>query len=91
MSDATHVTFDLDTVGPTVLVTLPALDANGVSVVTITFSEVPVGFDPLVDLEVVGGTLTNLTADGTTKMYTGTFTAAPGFDGTAKVGVKREL
>ena len=87
MSDATHVTFDLDTVGPTVLVTLPALDANGVSVVTITFSEVPVGFDPLVDLEVVGGTLTNLTADGTTKMYTGTFTAAPGFDGTAKVGV----
>ena len=59
-----------------------------VSVVTITFSEVPVGFDPLVDLEVVGGTLTNLTADGTTKMYTGTFTAPPGFDGTAKVGVK---
>ena len=45
------------------------------SIVTITFSEVPEGFDPIADLDIVGGELVNVTVDGSGMVYKGTFTA----------------
>jgi Ca2+-binding RTX toxin-like protein len=70
-----------------VAVALAALSANGTSSVTFTFSEAVTGFTAE-DLEVIGGTVTNLTADAAGKIFTGTFTPASNFEGTASVTVK---
>jgi Ca2+-binding RTX toxin-like protein len=88
VSDVTTFSFDLDRVGPTSTIALPPLDANGTSTVTITFSEVPDGFSPDTDLEVAGGNLTNVTADFSGTVYTGTFKAFANQDGLASISLK---
>jgi Ca2+-binding RTX toxin-like protein/peptidoglycan/xylan/chitin deacetylase (PgdA/CDA1 family) len=88
LSAVTTLAFVLDRAGPTASVELPPLNANGEAMVTITFSEVPAGFDPVADLEVVGGTLTGLAPDNTGKIYTGTFKAFASYNGAALVALK---
>ncbi|WP_271271532.1 tandem-95 repeat protein [Aliamphritea hakodatensis] len=68
----------VDTVAPTVAITLSddALQANETSTVTFTFSEAPVGFD-LSDVTSPNGTLSGLTVDPSNPLvYTATFTPA---------------
>jgi Ca2+-binding RTX toxin-like protein len=90
LSEASSLTFTLDRVAPTSTIEMTPLDAGKMSTVTITFSEIPEGFNAGADLEVVGGELTNVTVDGSGKVYTGTFTAFSNFDGLASVALKAD-
>jgi hypothetical protein len=82
-----------DTTAPTVKVNIvdaSLSDGDSSSVVTFTFSEVPVGFTAS-DVVATGGTLSGLTqdlaGDPSGKTYKATFTAADGFTGTGTVSV----
>ncbi|WP_429182731.1 Ig-like domain-containing protein, partial [Aeromonas rivipollensis] len=61
--------------------------AGETSDVTFTFSEQVTGFD-LSDLDVVGGTVSNLTTADGGKTWSATFTPDANFTGTASVTVK---
>ena len=63
---------------------LNAADAS--STVTFTFSEAPVGFTAS-DITAANGTVTGLTATANPLVYTATFTATAGFEGTGSVSV----
>ena len=78
-----------DTQGPSVVVDIvdTQIIAGETSPVTFTFSEQVGGFD-LTDLDVVGGTVSNLTSSDGGKTWSATFTPTPGFEGTASVTVK---
>ncbi|MFC7298174.1 Calx-beta domain-containing protein [Herminiimonas aquatilis] len=81
--------YTVDTTAPTVVVNIvdSALNlADNVSDVTFTFSEVPVGFTSG-DITVAGGTISGLTATGNPLVWTATFTATPGYNGTGTVTV----
>jgi Ca2+-binding RTX toxin-like protein/peptidoglycan/xylan/chitin deacetylase (PgdA/CDA1 family) len=88
LSEASSLTFALDRVAPTSTIEMTPLDAGKMSTVKITFSEIPEGFNASADLEVVGGEVTNVTVDGSGKVYTGTFTAFSNFDSLASVALK---
>ena len=78
----------IDTTNPTASVDITQsslTDNNNTSVVKITFSEAPVGFNPANDLDVVGGSLSSGAFDGTGLVWTATFTANDGFTGTGSV------
>ena len=82
-----------DITSPTVVVNIvdPSLsDNNNSSVVTFTFSEVPVGFSSA-DITVSGGALSGLTqdlaGDPSGKTWTATFTATDNFNGAGSVTV----
>jgi Ca2+-binding RTX toxin-like protein len=68
----------LDIIAPTVTVSMAQAsfsDGDNSEIVTFTFSEAPTGFD-LGDINVTGGTLTNLVQSATDpKVWTATFTA----------------
>ena len=77
-----------DTQGPSVLVDIvdSQIIAGETSDVTFTFSEKVQGFD-LSDLDVVGGTVSNLTSSDGGKTWSATFTPDANFTGTASVTV----
>ncbi|WP_307766625.1 retention module-containing protein, partial [Aeromonas rivipollensis] len=83
--------YSVDTQGPSVAVNIvdSQLTVGETSDVTFTFSEKVTGFD-LSDLDVVGGTVSNLTSSDGGKTWSATFTPTPGFEGTASVTVKPE-
>jgi len=86
---ATHEGYSVDTNSPSVVVNI--VDANlnvadTVSNVTFTFSQAPVGFD-LGDISATGGVVTNLVATADPLVFTATFTANAGFEGTGSVTV----
>jgi Ca2+-binding RTX toxin-like protein/peptidoglycan/xylan/chitin deacetylase (PgdA/CDA1 family) len=89
LSEASSLTFTLDGTGPTSTVDMPALDESGMSTVTITFDEVPIGFDPNTDLEVIGGSL-DLTPDDSGKVYSGTFKVFSNFEGDASIKLRSD-
>ena len=60
--------------------------ADTSSVVTFTFSEAPVGFTAS-DITVANGSVTGLVATANPLVWTATFTATAGFEGTASVSV----
>jgi Ca2+-binding RTX toxin-like protein len=79
----------IDTVNPTVMVDIADVslyDGGNTSEVTFTFSEAPMGFDDM-DLTVVGGLVSGLTATADPLVYTATFTANDNFDGEGSVTV----
>ncbi|MFM4830972.1 retention module-containing protein, partial [Aeromonas rivipollensis] len=80
-----------DTQGPSVLVNIvdSQIIAGETSPVTFTFSEQVTGFD-LSDLDVVGGSVSNLTTADGGKTWSATFTPDANFTGTASVTVKPE-
>ncbi|WP_288024354.1 Ig-like domain-containing protein [Thauera sp.] len=85
--------YSIDTKAPTATVAIAADALSGATngtTVTITFSEVPTGFDPATDLTVVGGTLGAGSFDGTGKVWTATFTAEDGFSSTGSVTLINE-
>ncbi|MGE6140825.1 Ig-like domain-containing protein, partial [Aeromonas rivipollensis] len=73
-----------DTQGPSVLVNIvdSQIIAGETSPVTFTFSEQVTGFD-LSDLDVVGGSVSNLTTADGGKTWSATFTPDANFTGTA--------
>ncbi|ACT47693.1 retention module-containing protein [Methylotenera mobilis] len=78
-----------DTNSPSVVVNI--VDANlnvadTVSNVTFTFSEAPVGFT-IGDISSTGGIISNLVATADPLVFTATFTANAGFEGTGSVSV----
>jgi Ca2+-binding RTX toxin-like protein len=78
----------IDTQLPTSSIAIEAsLLANGnrSSEVTIRFSEETVGFNPIVDLVVVGGTLSAGEFDESGTLWTSTFTAFPNFSGQGSI------
>ncbi|MDP2695160.1 MAG: Ig-like domain-containing protein, partial [Gallionella sp.] len=81
----------IDTVNPTATVAISATDLSDTTnstTVTITFSEVPTGFDPAADLSLVGGTLDSGNFDAETgKTWTATFTATNNFAGAGSVSL----
>jgi Ca2+-binding RTX toxin-like protein/peptidoglycan/xylan/chitin deacetylase (PgdA/CDA1 family) len=87
-ADETTFEFTLDRQAPSPGIDLPSLNESGEATVTITFDEVPSGFNPDQDLEVVGGKLTDVSADGSGKVYTGTFKVFSNFEGFASVSLK---
>ena len=60
--------------------------ADTTSSVTFTFSEAPVGFDAS-DITVANGSLSGLTATANPLVWSATFTATAGFEGTGSVSV----
>ena len=79
----------IDRTNPTVTVAIAAgslSDTVSGSLVTFTFSEAPVGFTDA-DLDVVGGTVTDLVATVDPLIWTAQFTATDGFAGTGSVTV----
>ena len=87
-------TVSIDTENPTVVVDildLSLIGGDNSSLVKFTFSEVPTGFTNA-GVTFVGGTLTavtqDLVLDPTGKIYTATFTATDGFNGSGLVSVK---
>ncbi|WP_281035352.1 Ig-like domain-containing protein [Mesorhizobium sp. M4B.F.Ca.ET.089.01.1.1] len=82
-------TVAIDTLNPTVAVNIvdgALADGDNSSVVTFTFSEVPVGFDAG-DITATHGTISGLAATADPLVYTATFTADDGFTGTGSVSV----
>ena len=83
-------TVAVDTVAPTVTVNIvdnALVNGDTTSLVTFTFSEVPVGFTAS-DITVTHGTISGLTQSTTDpKVWTATFTAESGFAGKATVTV----
>ena len=78
----------IDTESPTATVDLPATslsDSNTSTDLTITFTEVPTGFDAGADLTVIGGALGSGSFDATDLVWTSTYTATDGFTGTGSV------
>ena len=74
---------------PTVTIDITDTDLNDTdssSVVTFTFSEAPVNFDAS-DITSVGGAITGLAVTADPLVYTATFTATDGFDGTGSVTI----
>ena len=71
----TSANYSVDTVAPTVAITLAdsALVIGESSLVTFTFSETPTGFTQG-DVSVENGSLSGFTVTGDTKVYTATFT-----------------
>src|SRR6185436_10228536 len=89
-------TVTIDTGNPTLSINIvdgALSDGDNSSVVTFTFSEVPVGFDAS-DIVATNGTVTGLTqdlaGDPSGKTWTATFTAADGFTGTGTVSVAND-
>ena len=83
-------TVDVDAVDPTITVDIvaTALNEDGTSAVTFTFSEaVGAGSFTLDDIDAEGGTVTGLTQTANALVWTATFAPAPDFDGTASVSV----
>ncbi|MGB1816133.1 MAG: DUF4347 domain-containing protein, partial [Rubripirellula sp.] len=81
-------TVTIDTENPTASVDLDAAslwDGSNSTALTITFSEVPVGFDATADLTVTGGVLDTGAFDASNKVWTASFTATDGFTGTGSV------
>ena len=81
-------TVTIDTENPTATVDLAATslsDSNNSTVLTITFSEVPLGFDAGTDLTVTGGALGAGSFDASNKIWTATYTANDGITGTGSV------
>ncbi len=79
----------IDRTNPTVTVAIAEAslsDGTASSLVTFSFSEAPVGFSEA-DLDVVGGTITGLSATGDPLVWTAEFTATDGFTGTGSVAV----
>ncbi|WP_197018374.1 Ig-like domain-containing protein, partial [Sphingomonas sp. URHD0057] len=79
----------IDTKNPTASVDIAdtnLADADPSSEVTITFSEAVTGFSNA-DVTVVGGTLSGLSSNDGGVTWTGTFTAADGFEGNGSVTV----
>ncbi|MGL6233389.1 Ig-like domain-containing protein, partial [Aeromonas rivipollensis] len=83
--------YGVDTQGPSVLVNIvdSQIIAGETSPVTLTFSEKVTGFE-LGDLDVVGGSVSNLTTTDGGKTWSATFTPDANFTGTASVTVKPE-
>jgi hypothetical protein len=80
----------IDTESPTATVDLAATSlsaSNNSTVLTITFSEVPLGFDAGADLTVIGGALGSGSFDASDKIWTATFTANDGITGTGSVSL----
>ena len=78
----------IDTLNPTANVQIAQAslsDTVNSSTVTITFTEIPTGFNQADDLTVSGGTLSSGSFDATGKTWTATFTANDDFDGTGSV------
>ena len=84
-------TVDVDALDPTITVAIAAsaLNEDGTSLVTFTFSEAPTDF-AADDIEAVGGTVTGLAATGNPLVWTATYTPTPGFDGEGSVSVAPE-
>jgi len=81
-------TVTIDTENPTATVDLAATslsDSNNSTVLTITFSEVPTGFDAGADLTVTGGSLGAGSFDASNKIWTATYIANDGITGTGSV------
>ena len=79
----------IDRTNPTVTVVIAdgsLSDTDSSSLVTFTFSEAPVGFTDA-DLDVVGGTISDLVATVDPLVWTAQFTATDGFTGTGSVTV----
>ncbi len=79
----------IDRTNPTVTVAIAdgsLSDTDSSSLVTFTFSEAPTGFTDA-DLDVVGGTITDLVATVDPLVWTAQFTATDGFTGTGSVTV----
>jgi|GEM_PF-691010 len=86
-SDSDSVTVDRTNPTVTVVIADASLsDADSSSLVTFTFSEAPTGFTDA-DLDVVGGTITDLVATVDPLVWTAQFTATDGFTGTGSVTV----
>ncbi|GEO18239.1 Ig-like domain-containing protein [Microvirga aerophila] len=83
-SNAKSITVDASV--PSVAVAIAAVGANGTSTVTLRFGEAITGLTTD-DLQVTGGSVANLTADPSGKIFTGTFTPAANFEGTASITV----
>ncbi|MGC6550476.1 MAG: Ig-like domain-containing protein, partial [Rubripirellula sp.] len=80
----------IDTLNPTANVALDAedlSDGSNSTTLTITFSEVPVGFDPNSDLSVTGGTLGTGSFNDAELVWTATYTATDGIDVTGSVSL----
>ncbi|MCP4942230.1 MAG: DUF4347 domain-containing protein, partial [Planctomycetaceae bacterium] len=78
----------IDTENPTATVDLDATslsDSNNSTALTITFTEVPTGFDAATDLTITGGALGAGSFDASNKVWTATYTATNGFTGTGSV------
>ena len=87
---ATPDTVSIDTKNPTASVELTAAslsDSSNSTALTITFSEVPMGFSPGDDLSVSGGSLGTGAFDGANLVWTATYTANDDFDGSGSVGI----
>jgi hypothetical protein len=71
----TSANYTIDTLSPTVAITLSdtALVAGETSTVTFTFSEAPTGFD-IADITAENGSISALTVTADPKIYTATFT-----------------
>jgi hypothetical protein len=83
----------IDTTGPTATVNLFAEqldDDSSSTTVTITFSERPFGFNPALDLIIEGGSLGTGSFDATGKVWTATYTADVGFEGSGSVTLKND-
>ncbi len=81
--------YSVNTGAPSVVVDIVDASLNVAdtsSVVTFTFSEAPVGF-VLGDITATNGTVTNLLPTGNPLIFTATFTANPGFEGSGSVSV----
>ncbi len=79
----------VDRTNPTVTVAIAdgsLSDTDSSSLVTFTFSEAPTGFTDA-DLDVVGGTITDLVATVDPLVWTAQFTATDGFAGAGSVAV----
>jgi hypothetical protein len=77
-----------DTARPTVGVdiALASIAAGGVSQVTFTFSEAPVGFEAA-DIAAVGGTVSGLAQTANPLVWTATYTPTESFEGTGSVSI----
>ena len=78
----------IDTENPTATVDLAVAslsDSNNSTALTITFTEVPTGFDAGADLTVSGGVLSAGSFDASNKIWTATYTANDGITGTGSV------
>jgi Ca2+-binding RTX toxin-like protein len=78
----------VDAVDPTITVAIAAAAVNedGTSDVTFTFSEAPSGFE-LSDIDAVGGTVSDLSPTEDPLVWTATFTPQADFDGEGSVSV----
>lgn len=87
-NQATVGTFNIDTTRPTVAITsnITSLALGATAVLTITFSEVPLGFT-LSDISVTSGSVTSLAPTNDPKVFTANYMAPNGSGGTESISI----